>query len=68
MARALACANAWSCTVTTRHVLSAASLVAALGLLVTGHPGSAGLLPGLTTMVGILVAALAGQQTNDGER
>lgn len=68
MARALACANAWSCTVKTRHMLSAASLVAALGLLVTGHSGGAGLLPGLTTMVETLVAARTGQQTNDGER
>lgn len=68
MARALACANAWSCTVKTIHMLSAASLVAALGLLVTGHPGGAGLLLGMTTVVEILVAALTGKQTNDGER
>ena len=52
----------------TRHMLSAASLVVALGLLLTGHPSGAGLLLGITTAVEILVAALTGKQTNDGER
>ena len=50
------------------HCISIASLLLAIGLLVTGFPKVAALVFGVAILIELLASALLGKQTNDGNQ